>query len=72
MVDKSNAAITGRMSLAQNWRRRGKFDEVSFIFPNAPVIPITVVCSDCKIADRMRHCRIDRGPELRHVHARLV
>lgn len=32
-----------RMSLAQNWRRRGKFDEVAFIFPNAPMIPITVV-----------------------------
>lgn len=32
------------MSLAQNWRRRGKFDEVTFIFPNAPMIPITVVC----------------------------
>lgn len=31
------------MSLAQNWRRRGKFDEVAFIFPNAPAIPITVV-----------------------------
>jgi hypothetical protein len=27
-----------------NWRRRGKFDEVAFIFPNAPDIPITVVC----------------------------
>jgi hypothetical protein len=33
-----------RMGLAQNWRRRGMFDEVSFIFPNAPMIPITVVC----------------------------
>ncbi|KAL2007490.1 hypothetical protein VTN00DRAFT_8928 [Thermoascus crustaceus] len=32
----------GWMSLAQNWRRRGKFDEVTFIFPNAPMIPITV------------------------------
>ncbi|KAJ5919195.1 Acyl-protein thioesterase 1 [Penicillium verhagenii] len=32
----------GWMSLAQNWRRRNKFDEVSFIFPNAPNIPITV------------------------------
>ncbi|EAW08824.1 palmitoyl-(protein) hydrolase [Aspergillus clavatus NRRL 1] len=31
-----------RMSLAQNWRRRGMFDEVAFIFPNAPMIPITV------------------------------
>jgi hypothetical protein len=31
------------MALAQNWRRRNKFDEVAFIFPNAPNIPITVV-----------------------------
>jgi hypothetical protein len=30
------------MFLAQNWRRRGLFDEVTFIFPNAPMIPITV------------------------------
>ncbi|KAG2418959.1 hypothetical protein HFD88_002062 [Aspergillus terreus] len=32
----------GWMFLAQNWRRRGLFDEVTFIFPNAPMIPITV------------------------------
>ncbi|KAJ5249135.1 acyl-protein thioesterase 1 [Penicillium chermesinum] len=32
----------GWMALAQNWRRRGKFEEVTFIFPNAPNIPITV------------------------------
>ncbi|KAJ5203745.1 Phospholipase/carboxylesterase/thioesterase [Penicillium cinerascens] len=32
----------GWMALAQNWRRRGKFEEVTFIFPNAPMIPITV------------------------------
>ncbi|WEW61406.1 alpha/beta hydrolase family protein [Emydomyces testavorans] len=32
----------GWMMLAQNWRRRGLFDEVSFIFPNAPTIPVTV------------------------------
>ncbi|KAI9933881.1 hypothetical protein ASPWEDRAFT_168156 [Aspergillus wentii DTO 134E9] len=32
----------GWMALAQNWRRRGLFDEVQFIFPNAPMIPITV------------------------------
>ncbi|KAJ5166211.1 Acyl-protein thioesterase 1 [Penicillium canariense] len=32
----------GWMALAHNWRRRGKFDEVAFIFPNAPNIPITV------------------------------
>lgn len=30
--------------MAQNWRRREMYDEVSFIFPNAPSIPITVVC----------------------------
>ncbi|KAK8216074.1 Phospholipase/carboxylesterase/thioesterase [Phyllosticta capitalensis] len=28
--------------LAENWRRRNKFEEVSFIFPNAPHIPITI------------------------------
>lgn len=32
-----------RMMLAENWRRRGKFDHVAFIFPNAPAIPITAV-----------------------------
>jgi len=28
--------------LAENWRRRAKFEEVSFIFPHAPQIPITI------------------------------
>jgi hypothetical protein len=32
-----------RISLAENWRRRGKFEDVKFIFPNAPSIPITIV-----------------------------
>ncbi|KAK7536345.1 Phospholipase/carboxylesterase/thioesterase [Phyllosticta citribraziliensis] len=32
----------GWMFLAENWRRRGKFEEVSFVFPNAPSIPITI------------------------------
>jgi len=32
----------GWVSLAENWRRRQKFEEVKFIFPNAPAIPITV------------------------------
>lgn len=32
----------GWVTLAENWRRRQKFDEVKFIFPNAPPIPITV------------------------------
>jgi len=32
----------GWMPIAENWRRRGKFEEVAFVFPNAPTIPITV------------------------------
>ncbi|KAF2232205.1 acyl-protein thioesteras-like protein 1 [Viridothelium virens] len=32
----------GWIWLAENWRRRGKFEEVSFVFPNAPTIPITM------------------------------
>ncbi|KAJ9647407.1 hypothetical protein H2204_000036 [Knufia peltigerae] len=31
-----------RVSLAESWRRRGKFEDVKFVFPNAPNIPITV------------------------------
>jgi predicted esterase len=33
----------GWIWLAENWRRRNKFEEVKFIFPNAPNIPITMV-----------------------------
>ncbi len=33
----------GWIDLAENWRRRSKFNEVKFVFPNAPNIPITVV-----------------------------
>lgn len=33
----------GWVTLAENWRLRAKFEEVKFIFPNAPAIPITVV-----------------------------
>ncbi|KAF2839949.1 Phospholipase/carboxylesterase [Patellaria atrata CBS 101060] len=32
----------GWIWLAENWRRRGKFEQVKFIFPNAPSIPITL------------------------------
>ena len=31
-----------RISLAENWRRREKFDDIKFIFPNAPSIPISI------------------------------
>jgi hypothetical protein len=33
-----------RSFLADMWK--GKFEETSFIFPNAPEIPISVVCAD--------------------------
>ncbi|KAH7116877.1 Phospholipase/carboxylesterase/thioesterase [Dendryphion nanum] len=32
----------GWVFLAENWRRRSKFEEVKFVFPNAPSIPITL------------------------------
>jgi predicted esterase len=32
----------GWVGLGQNWRARGKFDHVKFIFPTAPSIPITI------------------------------
>lgn len=32
----------GWVQLAENWRRRQQFDEVKFVFPNAPTIPISV------------------------------
>jgi Phospholipase/Carboxylesterase len=35
----------GWVGLAENWRRRQKFEEVKFIFPNAPAMPITIVRS---------------------------
>ncbi|KAL8697416.1 MAG: hypothetical protein Q9224_002329 [Gallowayella concinna] len=31
------------LSIAENYRRRGIFEEVAFVFPNAPEIPITVI-----------------------------
>ena len=40
----------GWVSLAENWRRRGKFEDVKFVFPNAPSIPITIVSADPKKA----------------------
>ncbi|KAF1996228.1 Phospholipase/carboxylesterase [Amniculicola lignicola CBS 123094] len=32
----------GWLFLSENWRRRSKFEEVAFVFPNAPNIPITL------------------------------
>jgi hypothetical protein len=62
------------MALAQNWRRRGMFDEVKFIFPNAPSIPITVVRQSHR--EWIKHIayreRANNSPEHGHEHAWLV
>jgi hypothetical protein len=42
-INMYGGLIEARVSLAETWRRRGKFEDVKFIFPNAPTIPITVV-----------------------------
>jgi predicted esterase len=33
----------GWVDFAENWRRRSMFNETKFVFPNAPMIPITIV-----------------------------
>lgn len=38
------------MPIAENFRRRGRFSECAFVFPNAPNIPITVVWTLLSIA----------------------
>lgn len=39
----SMLTVNNRQFLAEAWRRKGKFEETAFIFPNAPTIPITIV-----------------------------
>ncbi|KAL8889070.1 MAG: hypothetical protein Q9192_006082, partial [Flavoplaca navasiana] len=61
------------LSMAENYRRRGKFEEVAFIFPNAPSIPITVVSAKAPI----KHLGITQHlltslTELWYANARLV
>jgi len=58
----------GWVSLAENWRRRQKFEEVKFIFPNAPPIPISVVWA----LPMLPPIYADITLELRHAYARLV
>jgi hypothetical protein len=36
--------MNSRLFLAENYRRRSVLEEVAFVFPNAPNIPITLVC----------------------------
>lgn len=59
--------------MAQNWRRRGKFEEVKFIFPNAPTMPITVVRLFQLISiDQQEHTDLGILAELRYGYASLV
>jgi hypothetical protein len=59
----------GWVSLAENWRRRSKFDEVKFVFPNAPSIPITIVSP---IRQVLKQTLADPLSEWGHANARLV
>ena len=64
-----------RVGLAENWRRRGKFDDVKFIFPNAPSIPITVVRTGPATLPVLVNRPADLSShfaEFRRVNARLV
>jgi hypothetical protein len=62
-----HAANVLRIFLAENWRRRSKFEEVSFIFPNAPNIPITLVRASTVSVPYLLTI-----PEHGHEHARVV
>jgi hypothetical protein len=55
----------GWVSLAENWRRRAKFEEVKFIFPNAPNIPITVV--SLERTSSHRYCELTLYRMVEHV-----
>ena len=57
--------------MAENYRRRGKFEEVAFIFPNAPTIPITVV-SIHLCPNRLYLSTLTVVIELWNANARLV
>lgn len=48
----------GWASAAENWRRRQRLDEVKFILPNAPNIPIT-----CNMVSQSSDCRQGRARE---------
>lgn len=61
----------GWVSLAENWRRREKFQEVKFIFPNAPAIPISVV-RQLKHLEQVGAFKLMGLSELWHDHAGLV
>jgi hypothetical protein len=43
-----------RLFLAENYRRRSVLEEVAFVFPNAPNIPITLVCPPLAMSNTPR------------------
>jgi predicted esterase len=48
----------GWVFLAETWRLKNKFEEVKFIFPNAPSIPITVVSLSTRRIARELNTRV--------------
>jgi hypothetical protein len=60
-----------RIFLAENWRRRSKFEEVQFIFPSAPSIPVTLV-GTLSMATETQGKQLTRYAEHGHAHARMV
>lgn len=43
VIEAYDYSGAGWLPVAENFRQRGKFKHVAFIFPNAPTIPITIV-----------------------------
>jgi hypothetical protein len=48
----------GWSSAVENWRRRQRLDEVKFVLPHAPSIPITMVSSDTWSVESIRKCAL--------------
>lgn len=48
-----SAQLDLRLPLAETWKRQKKLEEVSFIFPNAPDIPITIVRTPFRALQRV-------------------
>lgn len=62
----------GWIDLAVNWRRRQKFTETKFIFPNAPSIPVTLVSTCLPIRYDTCLSMKANGTEWWNAHAGVV
>ncbi len=48
----------GWASAVENWRRRQRLDEVKFVLPNAPALPITVNVSTLSSPSPLSRCTV--------------